>query len=97
MSHAGTDLGLDGELARRLAVQTLIGAARMLTESAADPGELRRKVTSPGGTTVAALDVLENRGSAEIVLEAISRAAARAREMADEFAVPDGHEVRPEG
>src|SRR2546427_236362 len=96
MIHAGTDLGLDGELARRLAVQTLIGAARMLTESAADPGELRRKVTSPGGTTMAALGVLENRGFAEIVREAISRAAERAREMAGEFAVPDGQQVRPE-
>src|SRR2546426_967799 len=96
MIHAGTDLGLDGELARRLAVQTLIGAARMLTESAADPGELRRKVTSPGGTTMAALGVLENRGFAEIVREAISRAAERAREMAGEFAIPDGQQVRPE-
>ena len=86
MIHAGTDLGLGAELARRLAVQTLIGAARMLTESAADPGELRRKVTSPGGTTMAALGVLEERGFAQAVRAAISRAAERAREMAREYA-----------
>src|SRR5437867_4145805 len=86
MIHAGTDLGLGGELARRLAVQTLIGAARMLTESAADPGELRRNVTSPGGTTMAALGVLEERGFAQAVRAAISRAAERAREMAREYA-----------
>lgn len=96
MIHAGTDLGLNGELARRLAVQTLIGAARMLTESAADPGELRRRVTSPGGTTMAALGVLEDRGFAQAVRDAIGRAAERAREIADEFAVRDGQNVRPE-
>lgn len=85
MIHAGTDLGLDGDLARRLAVQTLIGAARMLSESAADPGDLRRKVTSPGGTTMAALGVLEDRGFAQAVHAAIGRAAERAREIAKEY------------
>lgn len=85
MIHAGTDLGLSGDLARRLAVQTLIGAARMLVESEADPGELRRRVTSPGGTTMAALRVLEERGFAHAVRDAVGRAAARAREMAEEF------------
>ncbi len=86
MIHAGTDLGLSGELARRLAVQTLVGAARMLAESAADPAELRQRVTSPGGTTMAALGVLEDRGFARAVRDAISRAAERAREMAEQFA-----------
>jgi len=68
----------------------------MLTESAADPGELRRRVTSPGGTTMAALGVLEDRGFAQAVRDAIGRAAERAREMANEFAVRDGQNVRPE-
>jgi pyrroline-5-carboxylate reductase len=86
MIHAGTDLGLSGDLARRLAVQTLVGAARMLAESSADPAELRQRVTSPGGTTMAALGVLEDRGFARAVRDAISRAAERAREMAAQYA-----------
>ncbi len=94
MIHAGTELGLTGDLARRLAVQTLIGAARMLAESAEDPAELRRRVTSPGGTTMAALGVLEDRGFALAVRDAISRAAERARELAQEFAGRDGQDVK---
>jgi len=85
MIHAGTDLGLEAPLARRLAIQTLVGAARMLEESSEDPGELRRRVTSPGGTTMAALRALEDRGFASAVREAIGRAAVRARELAEEF------------
>jgi pyrroline-5-carboxylate reductase len=85
MIHAGSELGLDGELARRLAVQTLVGAARMLAETSEDPGELRRRVTSPGGTTMAALQTLEARGFARSVREAVDRAAQRSREMAGEF------------
>jgi pyrroline-5-carboxylate reductase len=94
MIHAGTELGLTGDLARRLAVQTLIGAARMLAESREDPAELRRRVTSPGGTTMAALGVLEDRGFALAVRDAISRAAERAREMAHEFGGRDGQEAK---
>jgi pyrroline-5-carboxylate reductase len=85
MVHAGSELGLDGDLARRLAVQTLVGAARMLSETREDPGDLRRRVTSPGGTTMAALQTLEARGFAESVREAVDRAARRSRELAAEF------------
>src|SRR5256886_17153044 len=73
--HAGTDLGLGAELARRLAVQTLIGAARMLTESAAGPGGLRRKDTSAGGITNGALGVLEESGVAHAGRAAVCPAA----------------------
>ena len=86
MIQAGTALGLDAPLARRLAVQTLVGAARMLETSSEDPGALRERVTSPGGTTMAGLRALEDRGFAAAIHEAIGRAADRAREMADEFA-----------
>lgn len=88
MIHAGSDLGLDGGLARRLAVQTLVGAALMLAESGEDPGELRRRVTSPGGTTMAALQALEAHGFARSVREAVDRAARRSRELAAEFGDP---------
>lgn len=87
MIHAGTDLGLPQDLARRLAVQTLVGAARMLEETNEDPAELRRRVTSPGGTTMAALSVLESRGFALAVRDAVGRAAERARELAGEYAI----------
>ncbi len=86
MISAGTNLGLSDELARRLTVQTLLGAARMLAESEEDPAELRRRVTSPGGTTMAGLNVLEARGFAVTVGEAVRRAAQRAREIAQEHA-----------
>ncbi len=85
MIHAGSALGLDGELARRLAVQTLVGAARMLEQTREDPGDLRRRVTSPGGTTMAALQALEARGFADSIREAVDRAARRSRELAVEF------------
>lgn len=85
MIHAGTELGLEGPLARRLAIQTLVGAARMLETSREDPGALRERVTSPGGTTMAALRALEDRGFAAAIREAIGRAADRAREMSEEF------------
>jgi len=84
MIHAGVELGLSDELARRLAVQTLHGAAQMLVTTAEDPAELRRRVTSPGGTTMAALGVLAERGFSTAVRDAIERAAARAREMSGE-------------
>ncbi len=86
MISAGTDLGLSDGLAKRLAVQTLLGAAQMLAESEEDPAELRRRVTSPGGTTMAGLSVLEARGFAVTVGEAVRRAAERARELAEEHA-----------
>ncbi len=89
--NAGTDLGLSEALAKRLTVQTLLGAARMLSESEADPAELRRRVTSPGGTTMAGLSVLEARGFAGTVGEAVRSAVQRARELARE------HDREPRG
>jgi len=56
---AGVTAGLNREIAAKLAVQTVLGAARMLQESGRHPAELRNEVTSPAGTTAAALAVLE--------------------------------------
>jgi pyrroline-5-carboxylate reductase len=81
---AGTDLGLSAALAKRLTVQTLLGAARMLAESEVDPAELRRRVTSPGGTTMAGLSVLETRGFAATISDAVHSAVQRARELTRE-------------
>lgn len=73
--------GLDPEMAREMAVQMVYGAASHLRSSAEDPGRLRRRVTSPGGTTQAALETLERRGFRPALEEAVARAAARSREL----------------
>ncbi len=81
MIAAGVEAGLSEDVAKRLAVQTVFGAGKLLAESGELPQELRRKVTSPGGTTEAALKVKMERGFAKIVAEAIHAAARRSREL----------------
>ena len=85
MADAAAELGLPPELARLLAIETALGAARMAIESDADIAELRRRVTSPGGTTEAALDALEDGGFRKLVAGAIKQAEARSRELAERF------------
>ena len=81
MIMAGVATGLDEALARKLAIQTVYGAAKLLVESGEEPESLRRKVTSPGGTTEAALKVMSERKLAEIFAEAIQAAERRSREL----------------
>lgn len=80
---AGVAHGLDPNVARTLATQTVVGAGRMVQESDEAPAELRRKVTSRGGTTQAGLGVLERRGFASAVGEAVSQATQRSKELAN--------------
>lgn len=79
--EAGVLEGLDREVARVLAVQTLLGAARMLDESGETAEQLRAAVTSPGGTTAAGLRALESRAVRAAFLEAVSAATARAKAL----------------
>jgi pyrroline-5-carboxylate reductase len=85
--EAGGDLGLNETTTRAIVAQTLKGAARMLMAEQdgklPDPAALRAKVTSPGGTTAAALDVLEARGVKDAVREAVLAAARRAGGLAE--------------
>jgi pyrroline-5-carboxylate reductase len=81
MEQVGADLGLDSENARLLTIQTALGAARMAMESDDSPGELRARVTSPGGTTERALDVLETGGMRELVTRAVNAACERSSEL----------------
>lgn len=74
--------GLDGDQARDLAVQTVIGAGRLLEETGLSASELRRRVTSKGGTTAAALAVFETEGVGEGLTQGVRAAAARSRELA---------------
>ncbi len=78
---AGEAVGLERATADTLARQTLLGAARLLTESGQDPAELRTNVTSPGGTTAAGLGVFENADLRGIVRDAVKAATDRSREL----------------
>jgi pyrroline-5-carboxylate reductase len=79
--EAGVLEGLDREVSRVLTVQTILGAARMLAESGESAETLRAAVTSPGGTTAAALRVLESRGVRAAFLDAVSASAAKSRSI----------------
>lgn len=77
----GIKAGLTSDLASRLAIQTTLGAARMAKESNRSLEELRKAVTSPRGTTMEGLKVLQERGLEEILAEAVVKATQRAREL----------------
>lgn len=81
MEAAALSEGLPAEAARALVLETVLGAARMLTESGEDPAELRRRVTSPGGTTQAAIETFEASGFRELVAAAIRNATERGRQL----------------
>lgn len=84
MIKAGIELGLDKDIAKQLVLQTAKGAA-LLAEAADNsgqsPAELRRKVTSPGGTTAAAIEVFGQNGFGQMVSKALKAAADRSREL----------------
>lgn len=85
MIDAGCDLGLDRGTASTLAMQTGLGAARMALENDVDLVELRRRVTSPGGTTERAVQQFETDGLRQLVNNAMDAAVQRAAEMAQEM------------
>jgi pyrroline-5-carboxylate reductase len=85
MEKAGTELGLNPETARRLTLQTALGAAKMAHQSDVDPAELRRRVSSPGGTTERAVATFVEAGLPELVARAMTAARDRSRQMAEEL------------
>ena len=93
MEDAAIAQGLPDDAARTLVLQTILGAARMLTATGESPTQLRRRVTSPGGTTHAAIEAFENGGLRDLVARAMDRATRRGRELSaanDETAAPGG-------
>jgi pyrroline-5-carboxylate reductase len=80
--EAGVLVGLPREVARVLAVQTILGSARLMAETGEYPEALRAAVTSPGGTTAAGLRLLEARGVRSAFLEAVASATERSRNLA---------------
>ncbi|MGK2913368.1 MAG: pyrroline-5-carboxylate reductase [Porticoccaceae bacterium] len=85
MEQAGVRLGLSPAVARSLTLQTALGAARMALASDVDSAELRRRVTSPGGTTERAIDVFLAGGLPELFDAAMIAARDRAHDMAAEL------------
>ncbi len=85
MEEAALELGLSEESARLLIQQTALGAAKMAMESADTPMELRKKVTSPGGTTQKAIQTFEEEGFSRLVSKALHAARDRSIEMSKEL------------
>jgi pyrroline-5-carboxylate reductase len=82
MIEAGILLGLSREISTQLVVQTMLGTARLLRDEKMHPVELREGVTSPGGTTIRAIQELENAGVRAALFNAIQAAMERSKELA---------------
>jgi pyrroline-5-carboxylate reductase len=80
---AGVAVGLDPQVSRTLALETVAGAARLLAETGEEPQILRAQVTSPGGTTEAGLARLEQNGLRKAFEEAVRAATERSRTLSD--------------
>ena len=81
LTDGGVRAGLPRDIARKLAAQTALGAARMVLETDTHPAALKDAVTTPGGTTITALEVLETAGLRGTLIKAVLAARDRAREM----------------
>ena len=85
MTAAGVKLGLPADIAAQLTLQTALGAAHMAVSSDVDTAELRRRVTSPAGTTEAAIKSFQANGFEALVEKALGAAAHRSAEMAEQL------------
>lgn len=81
LADAGVKMGLDRDVAVRLAARTAEGAAAMILQTGRHPGELKDMVTSPGGTTAAGLSEIEKRGLRGILIRAVEAATRRSEEL----------------
>lgn len=81
MTKAGEAEGLDHDLAELLATQTCIGAGKLLAKTRKPPEQLRKMVTTPGGTTEAAITHMDGNNVSQCIAEAIGKATARSREL----------------
>jgi len=83
MADAGVKVGLSRQDALFLAAQTVLGAAKLLIETQEHPGQLKDKVTSPGGTAIAGLATLESGGLRTTLINAVEAATKRSKELGD--------------
>jgi pyrroline-5-carboxylate reductase len=85
LAASGEKLGLSKDISLKLALQTVLGAAKLAAQSDKAPAELRKQVTSKGGTTEAALKVFDEEKLAERILKALQAASRRGGELGDEL------------
>jgi pyrroline-5-carboxylate reductase len=85
MQQAAQEMGLSAEQGKALAISTFVGAAQLAAQSSEPVTTLRERVTSKGGTTYAALTSMEESGVKEAIAKAMKAAAARGRELGEEF------------
>ena len=78
---AGVEIGLPRALARELVLQTMLGSGRFIQQSGKEPAELRRMVTSPGGTTAEALHYLEKGNFSQLLIKAVKAAYDKAKRL----------------
>ena len=81
LTDAAVLMGLDRPTARALTVQTVLGAATMASREAAHLGDLKDRITSPGGTTIAGLHVLERAGLRGVLMDVVAAATRRGDEL----------------
>ncbi len=81
LADGGVNMGLDRATAMTLAVQTVLGAAKLLLETGTHPGQLKDMVSSPGGTSIAGIAALEEGGVRRTFIRAVERATERSREL----------------
>lgn len=86
LTEAGVMQGLERDLATVLAQQTFVGAAQLLVESGDTPQELRKRVSSPGGTTLAALDAMTHAGLQGVISAGANAAVHRSKELGEQLA-----------
>lgn len=84
LADGGVAAGLPRPIALQLAIQTVLGTAQLLQESGLHPGELKDRVTSPGGTTIAGIAQLEKQGLRSALIEAVRAASHRSKELGNQ-------------
>jgi len=86
LADGGVNVGLPRAEAQLLAAQTLLGAAKLVLESGEHPGQLKDRVTSPGGTTIAGVQALEHHGVRSALIDAVEKATLRSKALGQEAA-----------
>jgi pyrroline-5-carboxylate reductase len=81
LSDAGVSMGLSRDMSQKLAIQTVFGAGKMAKETNIHPTILKEMVTSPGGTTIKALEILERAGIKGSIIKAVNKACKKSKEL----------------